>query len=53
MRSATSNDDLQFLNKPGTLEVLSRDGCEDSRKFVSGTPLKLVNWLTQLVNSAG
>ena len=36
----------------GTLAIWSRDGCEDSRKFVSGTPPKLVNWLTRLVNWA-
>ena len=37
----------------GTLAILTVNGCEDSRKFVSGTPPKLVNWLTRLVNSSG
>ena len=37
-------------NTPGTLAIWLEYGCEDSRKFVSGTPPKLVNWLARLVN---
>ena len=40
------------MNTPGTLAFCEMNGCEDSRKFVSGSPPKLVNWLTRLVNWA-
>jgi len=37
-----------FPKHAGTLAISKEYGCEDSRKFVSGTSPKLVNWLTRL-----